>query len=274
MKEILDVSKAASEVASGLYNITDDKHKKKINTNTGAALTTISAAANNLLIPIAVANFVIDKARTYLKEKFVSDLSDATAYIQPEDLVEPRASIAGPLLQNLAYALDEPDLKDMYLKLLASAMDGPHAESAHPAFIDIIKQCSPQDALLLNYIAKSPWPHLQTIDLHMTTYGKTGKVFGNFGNYIIESGLKYNNYMVTIDNLMRLGILKIGPATTEDYEPIAKALIEDVKKNVHLGGIETYQTVNKTLWTTALGQSLIINCIRPDLKGMPLGMYS
>jgi hypothetical protein len=55
-------------------------------------------AINNALLPLAAINFAFDKARAYFAEKFRQDLSEKAAAIPPEQIVEPRASIAGPAL--------------------------------------------------------------------------------------------------------------------------------------------------------------------------------
>ncbi|WP_019408187.1 DUF4393 domain-containing protein [Pseudomonas psychrophila] len=274
MNDIIETATAVTGIAGELYKTVDETHKKQIGANTGAALSTLSAAVNNVLIPIAVVNFVVDKARVYLKEKFETDLAEAVSDIPPEALTEPKASIAAPVLQGLAFSLDEPDLKSMYLKLLASAMDGRSAETAHPAFVEIIKQSSAQDILLLNYLAHSKSTQIQAIDLYMTVNDKTGKVLGNIGPFILDSGLDYSNYMISVDNLLRLGVLKIAPAIAQSYDEIIAANIEGYKRGVHLGGIESYYAEPKSLQITGFGKSFMINCITPDLKGMPLHWYS
>jgi len=63
-----------------------------------------------------------------------SPSGEKAAGIPPEHVVEPKASIAGPALQALAFSHEEPDLREMYLNLLRASMDARTAKVAHPAF--------------------------------------------------------------------------------------------------------------------------------------------
>ncbi len=102
-----------------------------------------------------------DSGREYFEEggQFQSDLSDKVADVSPEDLVEPPPSVAVPAMQGLSYSLDEPDLKAMYLNLLATATDGRSAGEAHPAFADVIRQLSPDEAPELQAIVQTDKRH-------------------------------------------------------------------------------------------------------------------
>ncbi|ULL04923.1 DUF4393 domain-containing protein [Pseudomonas putida] len=274
MSEISDNVDAASSVVKDIYSVVGDTHKQEISENLGSALVTVSSAVKNVLLPIAAVNFAVDKARIYFQNKFQQDLESETAEIPAESLIEPKPSISSSIIQGLAFAVDEPDLKSMYLKLLASAMDGRHSESAHPAFVEIIKQCSSQDILLINHLANLSTPHLQVVDVLLIVHGRSFKYLAKAGPYIKEAGLTYDNYKVSVDNLLRLGIIRDGDMTSESYEAIIASETEVVRAKVHLDGIESYHAVPKTLWLTSFGQSLIINCIRHDLKGMPLNMFA
>ena len=69
-------------------------------------------------VAIGAVNFAFDRARQYFSERFAQDLGEKASAIPVDQIVEPKASIAGPALQGLAFSYDEPDLKEMYLNLL------------------------------------------------------------------------------------------------------------------------------------------------------------
>lgn len=71
--------------------------------------------------------------------------------VQSEDIVSPKPKIAIPILQN-ASITDENELRILYAKLLASAMDKNTVSIVHPAYVSIINQLSAKDALLLKKI--------------------------------------------------------------------------------------------------------------------------
>jgi hypothetical protein len=88
--------------------------------------------------------------KEYFETQFVVDLADKTADIPEENLATPQPSVAIPALEGLSYSTDEPNLKEMYLNLLRTAMDDRRSDDAHPSFAGIIKQLSPGEAGLLH----------------------------------------------------------------------------------------------------------------------------
>jgi hypothetical protein len=72
--------------------------------------------------------------------------------VPEERLMLPEPSVAVPALESLALVGHEPTLADMYIKLLATVMDSQSADDAHPAFAEIIRQMTPDEARLLKFI--------------------------------------------------------------------------------------------------------------------------
>lgn len=70
----------------------------------------------------------------YFEADFAKDFAEKVADVPEENLQAPKPSIAAPAMEGLGYALEEPELKDLYLALLARAADDRHASSAHPSF--------------------------------------------------------------------------------------------------------------------------------------------
>jgi len=69
-------------------------------------------------------------------------------------LVTPKANVAIPALEAMRYSADEPELQRMYVNLLETAMDRETAEKAHPAFAEIMRQLTPDEARIFEYVAK------------------------------------------------------------------------------------------------------------------------
>ena len=55
-------------------------------------------------------------------------MEEVAKEIPPDEIVEPRSSVAGHALEGLVFAHDEPDPESTYLGLLRAAMDGRTAE--------------------------------------------------------------------------------------------------------------------------------------------------
>lgn len=96
-----------------------------------------------LFMPLAL---LMGISRDYFSTEFTADLAEKVDGIPDEHLVSPAPSVAIPAMQGLSYSLDEPDLKGMYLNLLATAADDRRSDEAHPSFAEIIKQLTPREA--------------------------------------------------------------------------------------------------------------------------------
>ena len=112
----------------------------------------ISRLVKNALLPIAALNFGLQKAEAYFRERFGEELAEKTSGIPAENLIAPKTSVAGPVLQGMAFTLDEDELREMYLALMATAMDDRTASLAHPAFAEIIRQLSAEEVAVLNLV--------------------------------------------------------------------------------------------------------------------------
>ncbi|OII07914.1 hypothetical protein BIU89_07500 [Curtobacterium sp. MCBA15_005] len=91
-------------------------------------------------------------SREYFETDFGKDFGEKIANIPEGKLQTPRASIAGPVMEGLGYSLDEPQLKEMYLELLARAYDQRVARRAHPSFVEVIKQLTATEASYLRRV--------------------------------------------------------------------------------------------------------------------------
>lgn len=85
----------------------------------------------------------------YLENDLGGDLAGKLDHVPDEDLRPPARNIAGPVFEGLDRAADEPELRDLYLELLARAMDDKYVDAAHPSFVSVIAQLSAPEADLL-----------------------------------------------------------------------------------------------------------------------------
>lgn len=159
--EIVPVVKAAA--TAGKAALSDDDVKKEL-LELAKESPLLKSAAEKYAQRVAVKQAILLKlyqplarilgvAREYFDDDFAREMAEKTAHIPEERLTTPAASVAVPAMQGLSYSLDEPDLKEMYLNLLATATDASVSEQAHPSFSEIIKQLSAAEArLLLNVL--------------------------------------------------------------------------------------------------------------------------
>lgn len=194
----------------------DNPNVKEAGQNLGQSALTITKTINNALLPLAAINFAFDKARVYFAEKFQQDISQKASAIPPEQIIEPKASIAGPALQGLAFTHEEANLKDMYLSLLATAMDGRVASEAHPAFVEIIKQLDSEEANLIRGVLQST-SAIAIVEVRVTTVGEKGWL--TLATHLLnltdsETLLPVENLRVPamVDNWIRLGLVDVDYA--------------------------------------------------------------
>lgn len=191
----------------------DNPQVKEAAGNLGQTALTLTKTINNVLVPLAAINFAFDKARAYFSGKFQEEIAAKAAAIPPEHIVEPKASVAGPTLQGLAFTHEEPDLKEMYLNLLATAMDGRIAAVAHPAFVEIIKQLDSEDARLIRGALQSPSP-IPIVQIHQKAKDSDGYTVRvrhllNLTNSTTGAVVEDPGIPAIIDNWVRLGLVEV-----------------------------------------------------------------
>ena len=130
----------------------------------------VTEPANHLLTPVCssagqtladIWDLVFGGFNTYVERKrltrkkaledFRDSLDHHVASIPEENLCEPALSVVGPALEASKYYFEEPEIREMFAKLVASCMDTSKTPAIHPSFPDIIRQMSPLDAQNLTY---------------------------------------------------------------------------------------------------------------------------
>jgi hypothetical protein len=193
----------------------EDPKAREAAAHIGEAAVTLAKTINNALLPLAAANFAIEKARKYFADKFGDDLSAKAATIPADQIVEPKASIAVPALQSLAFCFEEADLKEMYLNLLATSMDKRVTSNAHPAFVEVIRQLSAEEAALLKSVLAGQADSISIVRAILKTEGVQG--FTVLQNHILRTADSDSGDLVSIpglpaivENWQRLGLIVVN----------------------------------------------------------------
>lgn len=166
------------------------------------------------LIPES-ANAALYKIRLWIaKQKLIEDatldlVTSKFKDIDPKKIVPPEPHIAIPAMQAMSYCMDNNELRELYSNLIASSMNSDKKDFVHPAFVEIIKQLSPLDAINLKLIfSKKSCPvvnyFVQSDDHIESVYYK---------KYVFLDNNKYFNDVdacsVSITNLFRLSLIDI-----------------------------------------------------------------
>jgi len=147
------------------------------------------------------------------KQKHLDDFRRQLESTPLEKICEVRPEIGVPIIEKLSYVTDE-DLSRLYVNLLAKASTEDTVGQAHPAFIDIINNMSPIEAVILNRLkGEEEIPFIIAINRVLSGEEKGG--FTRYPDININnkyfSNLNLSDRIVTISliNLDRLGIIKI-----------------------------------------------------------------
>ncbi|WP_068480404.1 DUF4393 domain-containing protein [Pseudoclavibacter helvolus] len=193
----------------------DNPHAQEAGRSLARSAVVLADTVATVLMPLAAANFAVRKFETYVRDSFQARLARKTANIPEESLQEPAASIAGPTMQALVWAHEDESLEDLYLALLASAMDDRTAESTHPAFVDIIRQLSPAEADFLTSYLSPKFARAPIVNITSRSIDALGSrvLFRNVLTVAQwpewEFGM-HKNWETWIDNWSRLGLVSVN----------------------------------------------------------------
>lgn len=114
----------------------------------------LSEAGKTIAIPFKAINWLAKLAGDYCVDKMANTtklkgcVQKRIESIPDEELREPPKNIVVPAIISNSYT-DSEELRLMYATLIANSMNKQQEHPAHPAFVEIIKQLTPSEALLL-----------------------------------------------------------------------------------------------------------------------------
>lgn len=233
----------------------------------GKALQTVAKTVHIALAPVSALVWGYDQIKEFVSTK----VSERLKNVPPENIISPKPNVAGPALEALRYTGHEERLCDMYANLLAASMDKSTAQGAHPAFVDIIRQLTPDEAKLVSLFLKSmPLPLLNVRwEFKTPTEQKKGgmDMLVNFSQLGEAAGCEFNHLVPAyIDNLCRLGLADI-PAMFVYMSPGVYDALENssvvvaVKKQIEQSPDLKATIERKGLKITELGKQFATVCV-------------
>lgn len=250
-----DLAKSALEMTRGIveavpvYKDAIQPAAKEV----GKALTTLAKTVNLALAPLSGLVWGYEQVGEYLTNRLSQILKDTP----PEKVVAPDPSIACPAIEQLRITAGKPDLREMYAKLVASAMCLDNVSMAHPAFVETIKQMTSDEAKIMALLADRrflPQPIVTlTYDLDDSRF--PGGMYltrqRNVSLLTVEAGCSSLQPGPTcLDNLARLRLIRLEehtPTSDDCYtalvnsEPVKKHLavqVESLRPSLTRGRVE------------------------------------
>ncbi|MCQ9633637.1 DUF4393 domain-containing protein [Chryseobacterium sp. WG23] len=225
----------------------------------GKSLHTVTKTINIALAPIKILVWGYEKIEDYISKR----VSEKLDKIPTENITTPDPKIAVPAIEALRYTGSDEYLRELYANLIANSMDKATMRNAHPGFVEILKNLTSDEAILLKaFILDKTHP---LIDIN----GKEQQDEGFIP--LIKSQSHFHNNLdiqnpdlipAYLDNLIRLGILEIPHdlvLTQESrYEELENSPIFTVLKEKNQNSLDRKLVLKRKLVrTTSFGNEFI-----------------
>ncbi|QTN33465.1 DUF4393 domain-containing protein [Akkermansiaceae bacterium] len=229
----------------------------------GKGLEVVAKAVNAALVPIEGLVWGIEKIREFVHSRVSEKLKD----VPPDRIQAPDPHVAGPTLEALRYSGHHDELSEMFANLLATSMDRETAINAHPSFVDIIKELTPDEAKILTILATRD--SVPAVNIKMTLAKAGGYILThrNITTLGVEASCQHpqltSNYL---GNLDRLGLIDIpfGVRIKDDkaYETLLEhpQIKEIIKSQTHEGST-TCEAEKRKVEVTDYGKQFIRACV-------------
>lgn len=248
-----------SELANKVY---DDCLKKPVQA-TGEVIAILPQAIKAALEPVE--QWILYKKHSLaITEKMLEEkLKD----VNPEEIVPPEPYVAVPALNAIACCYDSNELRNLYANLIARSMLKKEKDNVHPAFVEIIKQLSPTDAVILKILFEKfrlsvPLVHANLLHSKQGDYIKIIKNICNVSPY------DYSVTAISIENLHRLKIIDITTnerfTNDAEYDKIINSPKLDffLRLRVIMGPDDRFDFKRVAMQPTSFGLSFCETCIK------------
>lgn len=157
-------------------------------------------------------------------EKLIQLLTNKLKNTPDKLIVTPKAHIAVPAIKYANYTMENEELCNVYVTIIASAMNKMTCSGVHPAFPEIAKQLSVDEIKILKYMAVSHSIPVLSVIFEKEN-GEELEVIRDFSLLPKEVGCKrVNDGDLYMENLIRLGLVRkarpLQKLETSEYEPL------------------------------------------------------
>ena len=201
--------------------------------------------------------------------------AEQLAMLPPEGIDFSRPRVALQALDQAKYAVDEIETQKLFAGLIASSLTADKKNSAHPAYIEVIKQLQPDEALILKYMLSQERHRsgsAPTIDImRKKSEGGLGiEATTSAVNLIAEDAgcVCPENYRIFFENLKRVGLVTHSSGTSFSQDQHKRIFESSKARKVY----ETEEDFDTTAFTsgsytfTAFGWGFARCCITVGVK--------
>ncbi|MDR2249671.1 DUF4393 domain-containing protein [Acinetobacter sp.] len=207
--------------------------------NVGVALGAVLGLGVTLMWPIMWANA---RAKIALEENLEA-YRDRIKDVPPEQISIAPPEVAMPILEKIGYVTNE-ELRNLYIELLAKASIKDLNNQAHPSFVNIINNLSPDEAKLIQHLIPINSIPFIKIRLNLPD-GKGGVDIESLVVIVSNLSLDFpENLDAYISNLVGVGLLQVKEGTylTDETKYLAHMEYFESKKPIY---DITYRNIEK-----------------------------
>ncbi len=172
----------------------------------GKALETIVKTVRVALAPLSALVWSYDRIAEFVESRVAAKLKD----VPPDRIITPPPNVAVPALEALRYTGHDQILREFFANLLAVSLDELTVRRTHPAFVEIIKQLSPDEARIIKLFARHA--EFPIVNLWLLSFDGTERILvaRNVSFLGIEAECQHPGLASGyIDNLCRLRIAEV-----------------------------------------------------------------
>lgn len=174
----------------------------------GGALESTAKVARLLLAPIEYLAAYEERWQRYLER---------VAQKVPEDRrIEAPSQVVGPVLEGLRYVNEQDVIAELFVNLLARAIDSKRVSEAHPAFASIISQINTDEAQIIYRLHQRSFIRRTYSALNAQTNTFSGGQLLS-DEFPVEKLIFPENYLTYIDHLHSLNLAGMWQQGNQEY---------------------------------------------------------
>lgn len=229
----------------------------------GKSLATVTKTINIALAPISALVWGYEKIQEFVQTRVSEKLKNTPE----EKIITPDPAVVGPALEALKYTGNNETISELYANLIANSMDRDTVKKAHPGFVEIIKNMTADEGLILRVFIPNVYKPIMDIKLKIKKGdGGEHNLVSNLSNIGIEAGCKYPDLAPQyIDNLCRLGLLQMPSGRhligANAYDTLTKTKDYEDFKTKYESEHTTIREIKKYIELTDLGTLFREACI-------------
>lgn len=141
-------------------------------------------------------------------QSFKNKIENKIADIPEDNLIEPPMDIIAKSIDGLRYIPDKEELKEMFANLMVNSCNSDYSEKTHPRFVEIIKQLSTTDAIIIKSLTyNSPLASYPIAKILLKNESGQKELFTHYFDNNLN--FKFEIISESISNLITLGLITV-----------------------------------------------------------------